>query len=748
MPETKIDNGVVHFQAEGRLLQELGERLVASPEVALVELIKNAYDADSPVCSVAVEDAGKTLVVSDLGNGMTDVEFKNKWMRIATDNKVGVKSSKKFQRNLTGQKGIGRFAVRFLGKFLELNTVAWDSERKRKTRLIASFDWSEIDKNENLTGAEIAYELFEVSDSITTGTTLKIKQLKVDNSFLKSREFGTRVINIVTPLNGLEWGRFKHKTGEGNADPGFEVDLPSAELDIKKQLDIAKFLLDRAWARLQIDYEDGKVSYIVTFKDAEYSKNLDFKYSSKIKNGLYADIRFFPRRKGVFSHLDEMSIDGRFAWSWVRDNSGVAVIDHGFRIKPFGFEDDDWLHIDHDNAHRMRDWRTKIAEEYFPMNSAERNNPADSPMLNLPTNWQLVGAVFVESTAQIGTGVKDDLIPSMDREGFIQNEAFDGMKELVRGGLEFLASKDKKFLQKIDEKKAKEASEKVRYDLKMAIEDIKESQTLTQADKNRIVTEYSNLAKNVDDVEEYDKEARRKLETMSLLGVVAGYMTHEAAKIGDVLEDVIKSLRIISKKDASVMTELQKIEKGYEIFKSYMSYTKTFIGSTQENVITEFKAEPQIRRIISHFGDFAKERNIAIKTEIDHDVMVPPMQVTVYSGILLNLYTNALKAILAAKKQTDHPTILFRVWNDEGEHIIEVHDTGVGIPPSLRKRIWDAGFTTTSQLNNPLGTGMGLGLNLVKELVGRLGGSASVIDPGDGYSTCFRIVFRKGKKSK
>lgn len=39
MNEPKISEGDVFFQTEGRLLQELGERLVASPEVALVELL-------------------------------------------------------------------------------------------------------------------------------------------------------------------------------------------------------------------------------------------------------------------------------------------------------------------------------------------------------------------------------------------------------------------------------------------------------------------------------------------------------------------------------------------------------------------------------------------------------------------------------------------------------------------------------------------------------------------------------------
>src|SRR5260370_33746350 len=120
MAETILDKGTIPFQVQGRLLQELGERLVASPEVALVELIKNAYDADSPSCEVRLERAGKLLVIEDKGHGMTFDEFADNWMRIATYNKVENRVSRRYKRRLTGAKGIGRFAVRYLGSQLSL----------------------------------------------------------------------------------------------------------------------------------------------------------------------------------------------------------------------------------------------------------------------------------------------------------------------------------------------------------------------------------------------------------------------------------------------------------------------------------------------------------------------------------------------------------------------------------------------------------------------------------------------------
>src|SRR5271155_4777107 len=100
--EKLLNKDNIPFQAEGRLLQELGLRLVAKPEVALVELIKNAYDADSPMCMVRLENGGKTLVVTDEGHGMTIADFKTKWMRIATSSKLAGERSPKYRRPLTG----------------------------------------------------------------------------------------------------------------------------------------------------------------------------------------------------------------------------------------------------------------------------------------------------------------------------------------------------------------------------------------------------------------------------------------------------------------------------------------------------------------------------------------------------------------------------------------------------------------------------------------------------------------------
>jgi signal transduction histidine kinase len=123
-------------------------------------------------------------------------------------------------------------------------------------------------------------------------------------------------------------------------------------------------------------------------------------------------------------------------------------------------------------------------------------------------------------------------------------------------------------------------------------------------------------------------------------------------------------------------------------------------------------------------------------------VRTPPLAPAVYTGVLLNLYTNGLKAVLSASASIHDPKVSIRAWNDRKGHYLEVADNGVGIPPGLRKRIWEPLYTTTSDTANPLGSGMGLGLTLIKEVVEQAGGHIELLEtPPPGFRTCFRVEF-------
>lgn len=737
MAERQIDSGSIAFQTEGRLLQELGERLVASPQIALVELVKNSYDADAKTCTVSLVDRNRSLTVADDGVGMTYDQFATRWMRIATSGKVQERKSSTYKRLLTGQKGIGRFAVRFLGKTLELSSIAYDPDRKHKTHLTASFDWAKLDREKNLDHATIPYKLFRADVDAETGTTLTIGGLRIGIEETQSSAFRTAVLRIVTPLQGLNGGRFRTSVSneeEKREDPGFQVILPGQDIASSDNLDLAKQTLDRAWAKLVINFENDVLTYTAIFSNDEKPVRLRCKRESVIRNGFVADIRYFPRRAGVFRGGE---VDGQKAWAWVRENSGIAVIDHGFRIPPYGQQDDDWLAIDADNAHNARAWRSSISEKAFPI-PPELLNSGENPMLILPTNYQLVGAVFVESTP-VGSRTEGDLITAMDRQGFLYNDAFEQFVDLVRGGIEFLAKEDRASLQRAAEREAKAAAQQTREDFKQAIRFIEESPTIPKAEKTRLVKEYSGLTTKLQEVEDYERVARQRLQAMSALGIVAGFMTHEASRIFASLGDIIPELKRLARNHPTIRQDIEKFQKAYQALEGHIEYTRTFIDATQIGRAAVFKAAGQVELVIERFGDFARSRNITVENEIERGLDAPKMPVAVYSGILLNLYTNALKAILAMGSPQTRKYVIFRAHNEGRMHIIDVLDTGIGIPPNLRKRVFDPLFTTTSSADNPLGSGMGLGLSLVKSLVDSLKGKISIVNPPQGFSTVFRV---------
>jgi PAS domain S-box-containing protein len=99
--------------------------------------------------------------------------------------------------------------------------------------------------------------------------------------------------------------------------------------------------------------------------------------------------------------------------------------------------------------------------------------------------------------------------------------------------------------------------------------------------------------------------------------------------------------------------------------------------------------------------------------------------------VFLNLLVNAAQAI--PEGRADQNEIRLRVRAVEGAVVVEVKDTGSGIPPELLGRIFDPFFTT-----KPVGKGMGLGLSISHGLVTALGGELTV-ESELGRGSVFRV---------
>ena len=153
-----------------RLILTIGRELIQDPYAAVVELVKNAYDADSRDVEVEFirksHGKGYSITVVDHGHGMTREDVLNKWMVPSTSDKLKRRKSPS-GRIMQGRKGVGRYAAAVLGKDLLLETISVQGE---KTEVY--IDWSQFETSEYLDHIEILVETSETSEPCGTRLTI------------------------------------------------------------------------------------------------------------------------------------------------------------------------------------------------------------------------------------------------------------------------------------------------------------------------------------------------------------------------------------------------------------------------------------------------------------------------------------------------------------------------------------------------------------------------------------------------
>lgn len=111
------------IKVRARAVDMLGRQQIAGIPTALHELFKNAYDAFARRVEVDVLVKQRALVLRDNGYGMTEDDFRNRWLTLGTESKVGQSEMcaswlgdfGKVPRRILGEKGIGRLAIAAIG---------------------------------------------------------------------------------------------------------------------------------------------------------------------------------------------------------------------------------------------------------------------------------------------------------------------------------------------------------------------------------------------------------------------------------------------------------------------------------------------------------------------------------------------------------------------------------------------------------------------------------------------------------
>ncbi len=212
--------GSITFRLHPRVFAALGLDLVTNDTVAVIELVKNSYDASSTRVEVRFisDDGGPVtaIEVEDNGTGMTMEELSEIWAVVATPYKlnhpVALKGRK---RRVSGEKGLGRLSTARLGEQLQLTTKANDSPC-----LQVDLNWSSLSQQRSI--AECKFDVQTVANCPIerTGTLIKISDLRSEWDEERYSDLSDQLSRLVSPFQSVKdfsiWLRLPGKEAEAS----------------------------------------------------------------------------------------------------------------------------------------------------------------------------------------------------------------------------------------------------------------------------------------------------------------------------------------------------------------------------------------------------------------------------------------------------------------------------------------------------------------------------------------------------
>ena len=361
------------FTVDAALLQELGERLIGRPDIAIAELIKNAYDADASTCEIQIGE--DRIVVADNGEGMDQAAFEKHYLRLGTQHKRNKGVSVGLGRPLTGAKGVGRLASQFLGRRIRIESC---NGNNCDEAVVVDIDWSTLAGGRELNSFKVDVQSVGRSqiggfpEGSAHGTRIAINRLKVDLDRNDIKLLGREVWSLRAPFSRFGSGR----SGMRRDDPdNFDIRFQSGEIEFLESFDaILDDLVDRLWrARITGRVAKGRESDM-----GEVAVDFTERYPAGAPAETFADgvklsdlrpvgarAELAPKFGRPLIHEVEFTIyvyrlekrqKARVPLAKLKDYlsrfGNVSIYDAGFRLPYYGI-DTDWLQNGADYSRRL-----------------------------------------------------------------------------------------------------------------------------------------------------------------------------------------------------------------------------------------------------------------------------------------------------------------------------------------------------------------------------------------------------------
>lgn len=714
------------FRPYARLLTMLGDQLIKDERIALVELIKNSYDADASWVKVTFSGFGdffemtssSVIVIEDDGVGMTLDVLENHWVSPATPIKMLEKEQKDTTdkgRKIQGEKGIGRFAILKLGKTVSIITrpKGTDSEFR------LGFDFARYDDDflsEDGQKKDLFLENLDVhlwgplkpSQIVTTKITLGRREVtrapygtKIEIRNLRGTWNAQKVENVYNDLIRLQ-SIFDERPDKATR----KVDASSFDVLIYKDLEYRNFS-DEYLEKLKTLIAQNAVFRIEKGVYDEPAKEFRFQLNGKanVLSLLDQDItglRIFRDNFGKDGEILEArgtkcgSFEfGFYIFDFSKDAKGKHLLDaedrkiikahriylyrDNIRVYPYGDPDNDWLQIDA--------YRGTIAAGWFLSND------------------QVVG--FVNITQKGNPQLKD----KTSREGLIDagNPTHDFIV-LLQLFLAWVRQKPyAQYRKKLEEKEKNEIRVFKEDQVKKALESVRE-----KIGPNRPAQEALSSATKLYDVERnYLVQRAETTEHLAGVGLSVETASHDIMSVMQRALVSLDSLIRETQKDGELSKEL--VNRELNTLRGMLSFIETQLRDVQ----LLFKSSKQRRKdlrlkeildkVKRLFAPSLQRDGIELSVEEKGSPLVAKTTDAVLLQLFLNLFDNSiywLHAKRGGKKE-------IKIVLDGGENVMIFSDNGPGIKSEDEPFIFEPFYSGRGE------EGRGLGLYIARQLLDR-----------------------------
>ncbi len=716
-----LEQGSAPLRPRARIMRTLGDELISSEIVAVIELVKNAYDADATRVMVRfrppLEPGEGGIDILDDGHGMTLDTIRGAWLEPATAFRRRSPLSEELGRSVLGEKGIGRFAVSRLADDLEL--VSRRPGEPVETRVL--FDWRLFDNDDAyLEDIEVAWEQSEPVDiapggiaeqlwpeleappceRLERGTLLRMDALRTRWGPDEVRALRTGLSRLVSPFLFEE---------QRDRPDGFFIRLeapPDLE-ELSGVVEPPEALRNPHYTlRGHVD-EAGNYGVTMRLRDRDESIERDGRVvinGRQPTSGPFdVELRVWDRDTDSMRALAELSgSDLRTVRNDLNEAAGVNVYRDGFRVLPYGEPGNDWLRLD--------------------------SRRVQNPTLRLSNN-QLVGYLLISRASN------PDLRDQTNREGLIRNQAFDDLTRQVReiiGRLE----QERYLIRPRREPMGKPGGLFAGLDL-AAVRDYVRERYANDRDLAGLLGE---AQQNIEQAVERAQEVVSRYRRLATLGELIDTVLHNGrAPLAKIRGETDLALREIGRGGvspeelvASLQTRLERIRNQENVLATVFRRIEPF-GGRRRGCPKEIVLE---KVIADSFGVLEGElQRIGAQAELPSSQTTVTVDEAELQEIFVNLLANSIHWL--QQVEADDRRIRVEVSRDDGALRVLFSDSGPGVREDVRDRIYDPYFSTKTD-------GVGLGLSIAGEIVkDYYDGELALLDSGPLPGANFLVTLRR-----